>query len=80
MTFQKRIRLPNPVIRGGINYYAITDMKTVMEKIDAHVRTSPRVILWKQWKVPQARRKWLVCLGIKYDLAKQISYMRNHYQ
>lgn len=80
MTFQKRIRLPNPVIRGWINYYAIADMKTVMEKIDVHVRTSLRVILWKQWKVPQARRKWLVRLGIKYNLAKQISYMRNHYQ
>lgn len=78
--FQERVKLLNPVIRGWINYYAITDMKTVMTRIDAHLRTRLRVILWKQWKVPQARRKWLMRLGIKYDLAKQTSYMGNHYQ
>lgn len=80
MSFQKRIRLLNPVIRGWINYYAIADMKAAMERIDAHLRTRLRVILWKQWKVPQARRKWLMRLGINYDLAKQTSYMGNHYQ
>lgn len=80
MAFQKRIELLNPVIRGWINYYAISDMKTAITKIDAHLRTRLRVILWKQWKVPQARRKWLMRLGINYDLAKQTSYMGNHYQ
>lgn len=80
MTFQKRIRLLNPVIRGWINYYAIADMKAAMDRIDAHLRTRLRVILWKQWKVPQARRKWQMRLGINYDLAKQTSYMGNHYQ
>lgn len=80
MTFQRRIRMLNPVIRGWINYYAITDMKKVMTKIDAHLRTRLRVILWKQWKVPQARRKWLMRLGIDYGRAKQTSYMGDHYQ
>ncbi len=80
MAFQKRIKQLNLVIRGWINYYAITDMKTVMTRIDAHLRTRLRVILWKQWKVPQARRKWLIRLGIDYDKAKQTSYMGDHYQ
>ena len=80
MAFQEIIKLLNPVIRGWINYYAIGDMKTVMTKIDAHLRTRLRVILWKQWKVPKARRKWLMRLGIGYDLAKQTSYMGDHYQ
>lgn len=80
MTFQKRIRLLNQVIRGWINYYAISNMKTAMTNIDSHLRTRLRVILWKQWKVPQARRRWLIRLGINYGLAKQTSYMGNHYQ
>ena len=76
MAFQKRIQLINP----WVNYYAITDMKTVMTRIDAHLRTRLRVILWKQWKVPQARRKWLIQLGVEHDIAKQTSDMGEHYQ
>lgn len=80
MSFQNRIKQLNPVIRGWINYYSIANMKTAMTNIDSHLRTRLRVILWKQWKVPQARRKWLMRLGINYDLAKQTSYMGDHYQ
>ncbi|WP_396135397.1 group II intron maturase-specific domain-containing protein [Faecalibacillus faecis] len=33
-----------------MNYYAIGDVYRVMMKIDAHLRTRLRVILWKQWR------------------------------
>lgn len=80
MTFKQRIRSLNPVIRGWINYYAISDMKMAMTAIDAHLRTRLRVILWKQWKVPSGRYHWLRKLGVNQDLARQTSYMGNHYQ
>jgi len=62
MSFKTRVGQLNPVIRGWINYYAIGDMQRTMMKIDAHLRTRLRVILWKQWKVPSGR----------YSLVKKI--------
>ena len=80
MKMEERIRKLNQVIRGWINYFSICNMKTYMEKIDAHLRTRLRVIIWKQWKVPNRRQWGLQKLGIGKDLARQTSYMGNHYQ
>ncbi len=80
MTFAVRIQQLNWVIRGWINYFALSSMKTVMNDIDAHLRTRLRVIIWKQWKVPCKRQWGLQKLGIGKALAKQTSYMGDHYQ
>ena len=76
MSFKTRVGQLNPVIRGWINYYAIGDMQRVMMKIDAHLRTRLRVILWKQWR----RYRWLRKLGGNHNLTRQTSYMGDHYQ
>ena len=39
MNFRKRIERINQVIRGWINYFSLSSMKTVMNDIDAHLRT-----------------------------------------
>ena len=80
IAFVTRVQRLNWVIRGWINYFAISYMKTAMNDIDAHLRTRLRVIIWKQWKVPKKRQWGLQKLGIGKDLAKQTSYMGNHYQ
>ncbi len=77
---EERIRKLNQVIRGWINYFSICEMKTHMENMDAHLRTRIRVIIWKQWKVPRKREWGLQKLGIGKDLARQTSYMGDHYQ
>ena len=80
MAFAVRVQRLNWVIRGWINYFALSSMKTTMNGIDAHLRTRLRVIIWKQWKVPSKRQWGLQKLGIGKDLAKQTSYMGDHYQ
>ena len=80
ISFDMRVQRLNWMIRGWINYFAISSMKTAMNNIDAHLRTRLRVIIWKQWKVPKKRQWGLQKLGIGKDLAKQTSYMGNHYQ
>lgn len=80
MSFKVRVAKLNPVIRGWINYFAIADMKEAMKSIDMHLRSRLRIILWKQWKVPSGRYHWLRKLGINHDLARQTSYMGDHYQ
>lgn len=77
---EERIRKLNQVIRGWINYFAISNMKVQMGRIDAHLRTRIRAIIWKQWKVPKKRQWGLQKLGIEKDLARQTAYMRDRYQ
>ena len=80
MTFDERVQRLNQVIRGWINYFSMSSMKTVMGRIEEHLRTRLRVIIWKQWKVP-AKRQWgLQKLGVGKEQAKVTSQMGNRYQ
>ena len=79
MNFRERIKRINQVTRGWINYFAISDMKTWMDKIDSHLRTQLRIVLWKQWKVPSKRQWALQKLGVHKDLARVTSYVGNRY-
>ena len=54
-------------------------MKSAIIKIDAHLRTRLRVVLWKQWKVPSKRQWALQKLGINKDLARITSYCGDRY-
>lgn len=80
ISLKERIIKLNQVIRGWINYFSIGTVKTAMSVIDGHLRTRIRVIIWKQWKVPTKRQWGLQKLGIPKDLARQTSYMGDHYQ
>ncbi|MBD5233961.1 MAG: group II intron reverse transcriptase/maturase [Bacteroidales bacterium] len=75
-----RIAILNSVTRGWINYFAIGAMKGKMEKIDEHLRTMLRKVIWKQWKTPQKRAWGLRKLGVDNDLAKLTSYCGDRYE
>ena len=75
-----RIAMLNSVTRGWINYFAIGAMKRKMEKIDEHLRTMLRKVIWKQWKTPKKRAWGLRKLGIDNDLAKLTSYCGDRYE
>lgn len=74
------ITLLNYVIRGWINYFSIGAMKCKMEKIDEHLRTMLRKVIWKQWKTPQKRVWGLRKLGIDNDLTKLTAYYGDRYE
>ena len=73
-----RIQKINEVTRGWVNYFAVSDMKTNMARIDEHLRVMMRVIIWKQWKVPKTREWGLKKLGVKPWLAHEVSYIRGY--
>ena len=80
MNFRERIKKLNEVIRGWINYFSISSMKTNMRKVDEHLRTRLRVVIWKMWKVPSCRQWGLQKLGIKKDWARTTAYLGDRYQ
>lgn len=75
-----RIAILNSVTCGWINYFAIGAMKGKMEKIDEHLRTMLRKVIWKQWKTPRKRAWGLRKLGTDNDLAKLTSYCGDRYE
>ena len=80
ITMGERIRRLNWVIRGWVNYFRIGKMKTQLAKIDEHLRTRMRVVVWKQWKTSQKRYWGLRKLGATEWMAKQSVGFRDHYQ
>lgn len=79
ISLDERIKKINEVTRGWINYYRIGLMKKKMTRIDEHLRTKIRMIIWKQWKVPSKREWGLKKLGIGKGLARLTSYYGNRY-
>lgn len=80
ISMTERIAMLNSVTRGWINYFSIGAMKGKMEKIDEHLRTMLRKVIWKQWKTPRKRAWGLRKLGINNDLAKLTSYCGDRYE
>ena len=75
-----RIKKINEVTRGWINYFRIGSMKNKLHKIDEHLRTRIRVIIWKQWKVPKKRLWGLLKLGVPEWIAHKVANWGDHYQ
>ena len=75
-----RINKLNAVIRGWINYFRIASMKTKLERIDEHMRTMIRAIIWKQWKTGKKRLWGLLKLGVPKWIAHKVAQWGNHYQ
>lgn len=75
-----RIEKINEVTRGWINYFCIGSMKNKLHKIDEHLRTRIRVIIWKQWKVPKKRLWGLLKLGVPEWIAHKVANWGDHYQ
>ena len=75
-----RIKKINEVLRGWINYYRKSSMKTKLEKLGRWLRNAIRVVIWKQWKLPTTRTKALIKLGLSENEAKCVSNSRKGYQ
>jgi group II intron reverse transcriptase/maturase len=75
-----RIEKLNWIIRGWINYFSLTNMRSIMTSIDERLRTRIRVDIWKQWKKKSRRRWGLLKLGVSKWVADKVSGWGDHYQ
>ena len=80
ISLDNRIKQINYLVRGWVNYFRIANMRDKMRKIDKHLRTRIRVIIWKQWKNITRKEKALIQLGIERRLAHNIASTRKGYQ
>ena len=73
-----RIQKINALTRGWINYFALASMKSAMQKVDKHLRTQLRIIIWKQWKTSSKRCWGLRKLGVEEWRARKAACFRGY--
>jgi len=54
----------NPILRGWMNYFSLTQSRRPIEELDAWVRRRLRCLLWRQWKRPTTRESKMLALGL----------------
>jgi group II intron reverse transcriptase/maturase len=54
----------NPVLRGWMNYFSLTQSRRPIEELDAWVRRRLRCLVWRQWKRPRTRATKMLALGL----------------
>jgi len=60
----------NPLLRGWINYFRLTESKGVLEELDSWMRRRLRCLLWRQWRRPATRARKLRALGLSAERAR----------
>lgn len=79
ISLDRRFEELNWTIRGWVNYFRISKMKTFLKETDEHLRARIRMIIWKQWKKPKTQIKNLVKCGYSIDEARGLAYCRKGY-
>ena len=59
----------NPLLRGWMAYFRLSETKKALEEVDGWVRHQLRCILWRQWKRPYTRAKNLMKAGLTEERA-----------
>ena len=79
ISLDKRFERLNWLIRGWVNYFKISKMKTFLTSIDEWLRTRIRMIIWKQWKKPKTQENNLVKCGYSRGEARGLANCRKGY-
>lgn len=64
----------NPVLRGWINYFGLSETKGFAEDLDSWIRRRLRLILWRQWKRDRTRYKRLVARSLAGERARKSAF------
>jgi RNA-directed DNA polymerase len=49
----------NPVLRGWISYFRLSEVKGILQELDGWIGRKLRCLLWRQWKRPATRNRRL---------------------
>lgn len=79
ISLDKRFEKLNWLIRGWVNYFKISKMKSFLTKMDEWLRTRIRMIIWKQWKKPKTQENNLIKCGYSRNEARGLANCRRGY-
>jgi RNA-directed DNA polymerase len=61
----------NPVLRGWIHYFQLSEVKGIFDELDGWIRRRLRCVLWRHWKRPWTRTERLMARGLSKQRALQ---------
>ena len=63
-SLRQAIERLNPVLRGWVSYFRLTEVSGVLEELDGWLRHKLRTRLWRQWKRTYTRARNLMKAGL----------------
>lgn len=60
----------NPLLRGWMNYFRLSETKSFAEDLDGWIRRRLRGLMWRQWKTPANRNRELARRGLSKGTAR----------
>ena len=66
-------------MRGWLNYYAVASMKNNIDKLNKWLYHRIRMCIWKMWRRPRSKMKYLMKLGVPMELAYMAANSRRGY-
>lgn len=76
LSYDERIRKMKEVQRGWVNYFRMASIYGKLKDLDGWIRNRLRYCIWHDWKKPERRRKSLIRLGVKQEMARTWSRTR----
>ncbi len=70
-SLQRVIEDLNPLLRGWVSYFRLTEVKGGLEDLDGWIRHKLRTLLWRQWKRNHTRARNLMRAGLSEARAWQ---------
>ena len=61
----------NPVLRGWIHYFHLSEVTGIFDELDGWIRRRLRCVLWRQWKRTWTRTERLIARGLSKQRALQ---------
>ena len=71
--------LLNSYVRGGVNYFKLANMKTLLKEFDQYYRRRIRMVYWKSWKRIRTKFRYLRKLGLDESKAWEYANTRKSY-
>jgi group II intron reverse transcriptase/maturase len=68
-SLQQVIERLNPVLRGWVVYFRLTEVTGLLEELDGWIRHKLRTLLWRQWKRVYRRARNLMKAGLSKERA-----------
>jgi len=66
---ERTIQMLNPLLRGWANYFSLSSQHRRFKDLDGWVRRRLRCLLWRQWKRPRTRERYLLAQGLSPERA-----------
>ena len=63
-----------PILRGWFNYYHLAQVRSAFEQLDGWIRRRLRCLIWRHWKRPRSRLRWLRKRGLGEARASTSAY------